>query len=64
MKLKYIFSMFAGLISMAAISCSEKTTTDIPAAEAAAEKIADATSITEAAEAPSAYYVMFKGDGG
>ena len=56
--------MFAGLISMATISCSEKTTTDIPAAEAAAEKIADATSITGAAEAPSAYYGMFKGDGG
>ena len=56
--------MFAGLISMAAISCSEKTTTDIPAAEAEGEKVADATSITEAAEAPSAYYVMFKGDGG
>ena len=61
--------MVAGLISMTAISCSEKTTTETDADTTAPEKTeetAEAAPETGDAEvaAASAYYVMFKGDGG
>jgi len=66
MKKKYIFSMVAGLSVMAISSCSEKTAS---VEEAAKEAVTSAVEKTEevasaAAESPSAYYVMFKGDGG
>jgi len=76
MKIKYIFSMVAGLIVLVTASCSEKTTTDSDAAEKASESTAEAvtpaaettTETPEAPEAPeatspSAYYVMFSGKG-
>jgi hypothetical protein len=87
MKIKYIFSMIAGLLILVTTSCSEKKTTDTDAAKATSEEGATPAETpaetspeaepevqpeaepeeapdTSATEAPSAYYVMFKGDGG
>lgn len=72
MKLKYIFSMVAGLVVMTAISCSEKTSAEAGAdevvpdtsAEVASTNSSEATTANEGVESASAYYVMFKGDGG
>lgn len=64
--------MVAGLFVLVTTSCSEKKTTETDAAKAKSEETAEAKS-PDAAEdpsdvapeaAPSAYYVMFKGDGG
>ena len=60
MKIKYIYSMVAGLFVMAAVSCEDKavvaeTTSD------AAEQAQEAADTDE--EAAAAYYVMFEGDG-
>ncbi len=69
MKIKYIFSIVAGLMVLVTASCSEKkTTTDTEGTKAKSEETAESKS-PEATEAPSesapaAYYVMFKGDGG
>jgi PBP1b-binding outer membrane lipoprotein LpoB len=76
MKIKYIFSMVAGLIVLVTTSCSEEKTTETDAGQSAPEKTAEvttpvvtpATPETPAApavavEAPSAYYVMFSGKG-
>ncbi|MGJ8655636.1 MAG: hypothetical protein ACSHX6_04225 [Akkermansiaceae bacterium] len=66
MKLKYIFSMVAGLIVMTAISCSEKTTTDTDAGNTATAKSSEAaasSSNVQSVVGNTAYYVMFKGDG-
>lgn len=72
MKIKYIFSMVAGLIVLVTASCSEKTTTDSDAAEKASESTAQAvtpeaenpeTPEAPVAASPSAYYVMFSGKG-
>ena len=73
MKIKYIFSMVAGLLVLVTASCKEKTTTDSGPAEKPAEDIAE-TGTPETAPAPekpeapaeatpSAYYVMFSGKG-
>jgi PBP1b-binding outer membrane lipoprotein LpoB len=73
MKIKYIFSMVAGLIVLVTTSCSEKKSTAKEEVKAKSEETAEAktpeTGATETPEAPSApaagaYYVMFKGDGG
>jgi uncharacterized lipoprotein len=68
MKIKYIFSMVAGLFVLATTSCSEKTTTDTDAdketSEVAAEtKTPEETPDVAEVEAPIAYYVMFAGKG-
>lgn len=75
MKLKYIFSMLAGLLVMTTASCKEEVSAEVdkePSVdnqEEASTKGASAKSTTDtpeedaAAKAPSAYYVMFKGDG-
>lgn len=72
MKIKYIFSMVAGLVVMVTISCSEKKSTVSDDAKAKSEEAAGAKSpevtSTETPEAPStpapsAYYVLIKGDG-
>lgn len=70
MKLKYIYSMFAGLLVMTATACNEEVSAVAdkePAKEAKAEEAGTETPAADApapAAAPSAYYVMFKGDGG
>ena len=56
MKLKYIISMIAGLVTLTVTSCNE----NIAAEAVATESVASADSAVEAA---GAYYVMFKGDG-
>ncbi len=78
MKIKYIFSMIAGLFVLVTTSCSEKKPADSGEAKPKTEKEADKKTeekspeseeaapdaAAPAADAPSAYYVMFKGDGG
>jgi PBP1b-binding outer membrane lipoprotein LpoB len=73
MKIKYIFSMVAGLIVLVTTSCSEKKSTATDEAKAKSEETAEAKTpeaeTTDTPETPSApvvgaYYVMFKGDGG
>ena len=71
MKIKYRCSMVAGLIVMTTASCKEDATTEKDADKPAPEKTAEATTKAAPAEAekpavvaPSAYYIMFKGDGG
>lgn len=65
--------MVAGLFVLVTTSCSEKKTTASDGEKAKTEKTAEAkgteakgteTPDVPAAAAPSAYYVMFKGDGG
>lgn len=59
MKLKYILSMIAGLVTLAVTSCKEDTTANAGAAD---DKSVAAAS-TVVVEDAGAYYVMFKGDG-
>ncbi|MEZ7956801.1 MAG: hypothetical protein QMC23_08890 [Rubritalea sp.] len=78
MKIKYIFSIAAGLIVLATTSCSEKKTTETDAKKAPSEENAEVvapapaeattpaaavTPETPVVAAPSAYYVMFTGKG-
>lgn len=76
MKIKYLFSMVAGLIVLATASCKEEATTQTDGdgdkassgetAEAATPDTPETADTPDPGpgEAPSAYYVMFKGDGG
>jgi hypothetical protein len=77
MKIKYIFSMVAGLIVLATTSCDKQITTEVEADQETPKKAAEvtdpatpATPTTPATPAeqavvaaPSAYYVMFSGKG-
>jgi hypothetical protein len=66
MKLKYIFSVVAGLVVMTAVSCSEKTSTEAGAEESATTatvETATTNSTEEGVESASSYYVMFSGKG-
>ena len=74
MKIKYIFSMVAGLMVLVTASCKDNATTATDGDNASSGDTAEATTpdTPETADAPdpgpgevpSAFYVMFKGDGG
>jgi len=74
MKIKYIFSMVAGLIVLATTSCDKQVTTETGADQETPEKTVEvvtpstpstpATPVEKAVvAAPSAYYVIFSGKG-
>ncbi len=68
MKLKHILSMIAGLVTLTATSCNDKSTATneaevtSPSATEAPAEVAESTEVAE--EAHAAYYVEFLGNGG